>query len=129
MVGNMSYAPRWRASSPLWGALLLSSGAWSLHLVASYFVAEAMCVQSAMAEAAPPPGVWIALLSLTVVSVFLALLAAAFAWGRRRALEQRGPGLERAAGLSTVVVAISLFFALVILLELAPILTIACGSP
>ena len=124
----MSDIPRWRASSPLWAALLLSSGAWSLHLIVSYFLVEASCEQVSMAGGAAPPGVWITLVVVTAVSVLLALLGAAFAWGRRRALEHGGPGLERSAGLSSVIFALSVFFALVILLELAPILTLACGS-
>jgi hypothetical protein len=128
MVGSMSDIPRWRASSPLWGALLLSAGAWSAHLIASYFLVEASCQQVTRAGSATVPGVWIALIVITAVAATAALLGAGFAWGRRRALQGRGPGLERAGGLSLVMILLSLFFALVILLELAPILMLACGA-
>ncbi|MEX2536404.1 MAG: hypothetical protein WD273_12485 [Trueperaceae bacterium] len=124
----MTSISRGRASAPLWGALLLGSGAWSLHLIVSHFLVEAVCAQVAAAGGSAEVSVWLPLLIVTAVAAGLALAGAVFAWSRRRVLERRGPGLERAAGLSTVVASLSLFFVLVILLESAPLLMIGCGA-
>jgi hypothetical protein len=138
-VGTMTGTARARASAPIWGALLLSAGAWSLHLTASHFVVEAACGPVADSAAAANGGVlagvaaagWLtlALGLLTAAAAVVALLGLFFAWARRRSLERRGPGLERAAGMSTVVASLSGFFVLLIALQTFPLLLIGCGAP
>ncbi|MEX2542189.1 MAG: hypothetical protein WD314_10270 [Trueperaceae bacterium] len=132
-----------RASAPLWGALLAGAGAWTLHLVTSHFLVEAACAPvaatAAMSAAMDAPTSaaagsgqgWVvaALAVLTVIAAGIALASVVFAWGRRRSLERRGPGLERAAGLATVITALSVFFVLLIVLESLPLLLIGCGLP
>jgi hypothetical protein len=138
-VETMTGTARARASAPIWGALLLSAGAWSLHLTASYFVVEAACgpvpanaaggANGVLAGAASAGWLVLALGLLTVAAVIVALLGLFYAWARRRSLERRGPGLERAAGLSTVVVSLAGFFVLLIALQAFPLLLISCGAP
>jgi hypothetical protein len=108
----------------LWGALLLAGAAWSSHLLISHFLVEASCGPGATGG-----GVDVILLVVTVVTASLALVAALFAAARRRVLEHRGPGLERAAGLATVISALAGYFVLVILLESLPLLVLRCGGP
>jgi hypothetical protein len=139
-VGTMTGTARARASAPIWGALLLSAGAWSLHLTASHFVVEAACGPVAasgsavanggvLAGAASAGWLTLALGLLTAAAAVVALLGLFYAWARRRSLERRGPGLERAAGLSTVVAALAGFFVLLIALQAFPLLLIGCGAP
>jgi hypothetical protein len=139
-VETMTGTARARASAPIWGALLLSAGSWSLHLTASHFVVEAACgpllADSAgdanggvLAGAASAGWLVLALGLLTVAAAIVALLGLFYAWARRRSLERRGPGLERAAGLSTVVVSLAGFFVLLIVLQAFPLLLIGCGAP
>jgi hypothetical protein len=131
----MTGTARARASAPIWGALLLSAGAWSLHLTASHFVVEAACGPVAasnrgiLAGAASAGWLTLALGLLTAAAAVVALLGLFYAWARRRSLERRGPGLERAAGLSTVVVVLAGFFVLLIALQAFPLLLIGCGAP
>jgi hypothetical protein len=138
-VGTMTGTARARASAPIWGALLISAGAWSLHLTASYFVVEAACgpvpADSAgganggvLAGAASAGWLMLALGLLTVAAAIVAVLGLFFAWARRHSLERRGPGLERAAGLSTVVATLAGFFALLIVLQAFPLLLVGCGA-
>jgi hypothetical protein len=138
-VGTMTGTARARASAPIWGAVLLSAAAWSLHLTASHFVVEAACGSVADSAAAVNGGVlagaaaagWLtlALGLLTAAAAVVALLGLFYAWARRRSLERRGPGLERAAGLSTVVASLAGFFVLLIVLQAFPLLLIGCGAP
>lgn len=120
-----------RGSAPLWVALLVGAGAWTVHLLTSHFLVDAACVPLAASVAGGGGQGWarLVLALLTVVAAGIALGSVLFAWGRGRSLERRGPGLERAAGLANVMAALSGFFVLLIVLESVPLLLIGCGLP
>lgn len=127
---SMTTTAKLKESAPLWGALLLSGGAWSIHLLAAQFTTEAVCTQVAATATQGQfhATLWIALLIVSLVTFLLALGGVIFAWVRRTSLERRGPGLERAADLSPVVIGLSAFFAFLIVIETIPLMIIGCGS-
>lgn len=130
MVEDMTQTTQARASAPLWGSLLLAAGSWSVHLLLSHFLVESTCSQLTATGSGSGigAGVSLALLVVTAAAALIALVAALFAGSRRRVLEHRGPGLERSAGLATVVSALAVFFVLLIVLESAPLFLIGCGG-
>lgn len=130
MVESMTTTAKLKESAPLWGALLLSGGAWSIHLLAGQFAVEAVCtpVAATSAQGQFHASLWIVLLLVSLVTFLVALGGTIFAWVRRTSLERRGPGLERAADLSPVVIGLSAFFAFLIVIETIPLLLIGCGS-
>lgn len=120
---------RLSASAPLWAALVVSSLAWTLHLVIGYFLVESLCLPiHETGTGAPVREVWLPLVLLTAGAALLALASAAYAWLGRGRLPERGAGLSRAYGMTSVVVALSLFFLVLILLESLPLLIVGCGS-
>ena len=118
-----------RASFPLWGALIISGGAWTVSLIAGQFLVESLCGQVASDPGAGArAAVWIPLAILTAVAVFAAIGAGFYALSSRGALRRTSPGLDRAAPLSLVVALLAFFFAGLIVLERLPLLFIGCGG-
>lgn len=128
MESEMTRRSRAREAAPLWGALLLAAAAWSLHLLIGQFLVEARCDQVAEAGG-NGKGIVLTLVVATVVAAGLALLAAAIASGRRRRLARSEPGLEREAGLASVVSGLALFFVLLTIVEAVPLALLGCGGP
>ena len=124
-------AERRRSNAPIWGSLLLSSGAWSVHFVVSYYAAELVCEQLALFSftATPPDAAFRIVLALfSLVSAFIALLGAGWSWSKRYSFGRQGPGAGRAGGLPEIMTGLGVFFAILIIIEAVPLFMIACGG-
>ena len=119
------------SNAPIWGSLLLSAGAWSIHFVGGYFAAELVCEQLALfgrGEAPPNTAFRLILVVVSAVFALIALLAGGYAWSKRYSFTRRGPGASRATGLPDIMAALSVFFAVLIVVEAVPLFMIACGG-
>lgn len=131
-MGRISGARKRRASAPIWAGLLIGAGAWSAHLLVSFFLVDTVC-SPLVAGGDAAAGQGAVRTALGVTSALLALLAVGGALYSRRSanLASRRDEAERSesygGALGPVILALDWFFVVLIVFESVPLLMIGCG--
>lgn len=113
---NNRYCPK---AGQLWAGWLVAAAAWGLHLLVSYGLVELVCEKPAILETVR---VEIILHGLTILFFLLALSGAALAWriNKRLRAQPRLPDPGRSEFMATSGILLSLFFAIVVLVQGLP---------